>query len=167
LRERVIPPQLTQSFVQLDNDNAPVVERGRQAWKSLRIDETFEKWVAIGRAIGIGRNETMRAVHTNRPTGARWSSVFGSWLSENGFDEIDKGVRFRLQNCIDNLPAIESWRQTMSLRQRLQLHHPETVWRKWQAAARAARTTPPPNRKDMEILRLREELDAAHPEFRQ
>jgi hypothetical protein len=63
LRERVIPPQLTQSFVQLDNDNAPVVERGRQAWKSLRSDETFEKWVAIGRAIGIGRNETMRAVH--------------------------------------------------------------------------------------------------------
>jgi hypothetical protein len=55
----------------------------------------------------------------------------------------------------------------MSLRQRLQLHHPETVWRKWQAAARAARTTPPSNRKHMEILRLQEELDAGHPELRQ
>jgi hypothetical protein len=35
----------------------------------------------------------MRALHTNRPFGAQWSRVFGAWLSENTFDEIDKGVR--------------------------------------------------------------------------
>jgi hypothetical protein len=159
--------QLAQSFIQLDDDSARVVERGRQAWKSLRSDETFEKWIAIGRAIEIGRNETMRALHTNRPFGAQWSRVFGAWLSENGFDEIDKGVRSRLQNCLDNLPAIEAWRQNIGLGQRLQLNHPNTVWRKWHAAARAAAptkndgsTSPPPNRKDMEIVRLQGELDA-------
>ena len=48
--------QLAQSFVELDHDSQLVVERGQQAWKSLRSDETFEKWVAIGRAIEIGRN---------------------------------------------------------------------------------------------------------------
>jgi hypothetical protein len=46
----------------------------------------------------------MRALHTNRPFGAQWSRVFGARLSENSFDEIDKGVRSRLQNCLDNLP---------------------------------------------------------------
>jgi hypothetical protein len=162
-----MPRQLAQSLVQLDHDAERVVERGRQAWRSLRNDETFEKWIAIGRAIEIGRNEMMRLLHSNRPAGAQWSRVFGAWLSENGFDEIDKGVRSRLQNCLDNLPAIEMWRQNIGLGQRLQLNHPNTVWRKWQAAKempqRADRSTsPPPNRKDLEIVRLQEELDAAN-----
>src|SRR6267154_3248432 len=88
-----MPRPLAQSLVHLDHDAERVVERGRQAWKSLRNDETFEKWIAIGRAIEIGRNETMRLLHSNRPAGAQWSRVFGAWLAENGFDEIDKGVR--------------------------------------------------------------------------
>jgi len=41
-----MPRQLAQSLVQLDHDAERVVERGRQAWKSLRNDETFEKWIA-------------------------------------------------------------------------------------------------------------------------
>ena len=167
-----MPRALAQSFVQLDHDAERVVERGRQAWKSLRNDETFEKWIAIGRAIEIGRNETMRLLHSNRPAGAQWSRVFGAWLAENGFDEIDKGVRSRLQNCLDNLPAIEMWRQNIGLGQRLQLNHPNTVWRKWQAAKEAPKgsdrsTSPPPNRKDMEIVRLQEELDAANKKLRE
>jgi hypothetical protein len=167
-----MPRQLAHSLIHLDHDAERVVERGRAAWKSLRNDETFEKWIAIGRAIEIGRNETMRALHTNRPAGAQWSRVFGAWLSENGFDEIDKGVRSRLQNCLDNLPAIESWRQNIGLGQRLQLNHPNTVWRKWQTAQAAPKgtdrsTSPPPNRKDMEIVRLQEELDAANKKLRE
>jgi hypothetical protein len=71
-----------------------------------------------------------------------------------------------------NLPAIESWRQTIGLGQRLQLNHPNTVWRKWQAARAAPEktdgsTSPPPNRKDMEIVRLQEELDAANRKLRE
>jgi hypothetical protein len=167
-----MPRPLAQSLVQLDHDAERVVERGRQAWKSLRNDETFEKWIAIGRAIEIGRNETMRLLHSNRPAGAQWSRVFGAWLAENGFDEIDKGVRSRLQNCLDNLPAIELWRQNIGLGQRLQLNHPNAVWRKWQAAKEAPNgadrsTSPPPNRKDMEIVRLQEELDAANKKLRE
>jgi hypothetical protein len=167
-----MPRPLAQSLVHLDHDAERVVERGRQAWKSLRNDETFEKWIAIGRAIEIGRVETMRLLHSNRPAGAQWSRVFGGWLAENGFDEIDKGVRSRLQNCLDNLPAIEMWRQNIGLGQRLQLNHPNAVWRKWQAAKEMPQgadrsTSPPPNRKDMEIVRLQEELDAANKKLRE
>ena len=61
-----------------------------------------------------------------------------SWLGENGFDEIDKGVRSRLQNCIDHLPEIEAWRQNIGLTQRLKLNHPNTVWRGWQATQTAS-----------------------------
>jgi hypothetical protein len=156
---------MAQPFVKLDENSQLVVDRGRQAWKSLKSDETWEKWVAIGRAIEIGRNETMRALHTNQPKGGQWGRVFGSWLSENGFDEIDKGVRSRLQNCLDHQTEIDTWRQNIGLAQRLQLNHPNAVWRRWQAAQAAPKgpgTPPTGNRKDIEIMRLQSELDEAN-----
>ena len=160
---------MAQPFVKLDENSQLVVDRGRQAWKSLKSDETWEKWVAIGRAIEIGRNETMRALHTNQPKGGQWGRVFGAWLDENGFDEIDKGVRSRLQNCLDHQTEIDAWRQNIGLAQRLQLNHPNAVWRRWQAAKTMPKgpgSTPPANRKDIEIMRLQSELDDANRKLR-
>jgi hypothetical protein len=77
-------------------------------------------------------------LNTNQPKGRAWSQTFGAWLQENEFDQIDKGVRSRLQNCLDNLPAIEQWRQTLGLTPRLQLNHPNAVWRRFQAAQSTA-----------------------------
>jgi hypothetical protein len=159
---------MAQIVVTLDDNSQRVVNAGREAWRSLKADETFEKWIAIGRAIEIGRGEIMRLLHTNRPAGAQWSRTFGDWLAQNGFDEIDKGARSRLQNVIDNLPAIEAWRQNMGLTQRLRLNHPTVVWQNWQRAQTVTKPTgeaPAPNRKDAEIVRLQEELDAARREL--
>jgi hypothetical protein len=161
---------MTMPHINLDHDSQTVVTRGREAWKSLRADETFEKWVAIGRAIEAGKTAIMRHLHTNQPKGRAWSETFGQWLRENEFDEIDKGVRSRLQTCLDNLPDIEAWRRTLGLTLRLQLNHPNAVLRRWQAARAAPTkdpgTSPTGNRKDIEIMRLQEELDAAHKKLR-
>jgi hypothetical protein len=155
-------------------DTQIIVSRGREAWHTLRNDETWEKWVAIGRAIEAGRAAIMRLLLTNQPKGRAWSEHFGAWLRENEFDQIDKGVRSRLQTCLDNLPEIEAWRQTLGLTLRLQLNHPNAVLRRWQAARqtpaakKGSNGSPAPgNRKDMEIVRLQEELDAAQKELRQ
>jgi hypothetical protein len=90
--------------------------------------------------------------------------VFGSWLSENGFDEIDKGVRSRLQNCLDHQTEIDTWRQTLGLTQRLQLNHPNAVWRRWQTAQAAPKgpgdSSAKPGLRE-ENMRLQSELDAA------
>jgi len=156
--------------IKLDHDSQTIVTRGREAWKSLRADETFEKWVAIGRAIEAGRVAIMRFLNTNQPKGRVWSETFGQWLRENEFDQIDKGVRSRLQTCLDNLPAIEAWRQTLGLTLRLQLNHPNAVLRRWQASREAPKKgngPAPGNRKDEAIMRLQDELDAAQRELRQ
>jgi hypothetical protein len=153
--------------IKLDKDSLTIVTRGREAWRDLRNDETWEKWVAIGRAIEIGRTETMRLLHTNQPKGRAWSETFGNWLQENDFDKIDKGVRSRLQTCLDNLTAIEAWRQTLGLTQRLQLNHPNAVYRRWQSA-KAAPKGPGDNAKPGlrgEVIRLQSELDAAQREI--
>ena len=159
----------TMPTVKLDHDTEIVVTRGREAWRTLRNDETWEKWVAIGRAIEAGRAAIMRLLHTNQPKGRAWSQTFGAWLHENDFDEIDKGVRSRLQTCLDQLPEIEAWRQTLGLTQRLQLNHPNAVLRRFQASRAVPGKTAPgtPSRPSLreENMRLQSELDAAHREL--
>lgn len=152
----------------LDPNTQTLVARGREAWATLRTDETWEKWLAIGRAIEAGRTAIMRHLHTNQPKGRIWSEVFGAWLEDNEFDKIDKGVRSRLQKCLDNLTEIEAWRQTLGLTLRLQLNHPNAVLRRWQAAREAPseRNGTGKGKGYKEIVRhLQEELDAAHREI--
>src|SRR5262249_47716896 len=97
---------MQQTQIKFDRDIALVVERGRKAWRDLRRDESWEKWVAIGRVIEAGRVAIMAHLGTNYPKGRTWSEVFGAWLKENEFDQIDKGARSRLQTGIENLPAV-------------------------------------------------------------
>jgi hypothetical protein len=155
--------------VKLDHDTEILVSRGREAWKSLRTDETWEKWIAIGRALEAGRTAIMRLLHTNQPKGRTWSQVFGAWLEDTGFAQIDKGVRSRLQTCLDNLTEIEAWRQNLGLTLRLQLNHPNAVLRRWQASRADPRKGPSPTGKPglrEEVIRLQSELDAAEREIR-
>jgi len=154
--------------VKLDHDSQTIVNRGREAWHTLKSDETWEKWVAIGRAIEAGRAAIMRLLLTNQPKGRAWSEHFGNWLRENEFDQIDKGVRSRLQTCLDNLPAIEAWRQTLGLTLRLQLNHPNAVLRRWQAARAEPKGPDGKSAKPglrEEVIRLQSELDAAQREI--
>lgn len=157
------------TVTKLDHDTELLVERGREAWQSLRRDETWEKWVAIGRAIEAGRNFIMREVlHTNQPKGRAWSETFGWWLKQNGFDEIDKSVRSRLQSCLDNLPAIEAWRQEIGLTLRLQLNHPNAVLRRWQAKHQietGGDAKPATGGLKSEVMRLQTDLDTAQREL--
>jgi hypothetical protein len=169
-RSMVLRPMMARTMptIRLDPDTQTVVMRGREAWHSLKTDETWEKWVAIGRAIEAGKAAIMRVLQTNQPKGRAWSQTFGAWLADNEFDQIDKGVRSRLQTCLDHLPEIEAWRRTLGLTQRLQLNHPNAVLRRWQMSTampndRAGNNGRPGLRE--EVLRLQSELDAAHREI--
>jgi hypothetical protein len=153
--------------IKLRDDQQLVIDKGREAWASMRRDETWEKWILIGRAIEAARSALMHQLGLNRPTGKTFAIVYGEFLRENGFETIDKGVRSRLQSCLDNIAQISTWRESLGASRRLELNHPNAVWRRWQATARpAAEPDPagPPkaNPKDAEIVRLQEELDTAN-----
>jgi hypothetical protein len=138
------------------------IEHGRQAWKRIRSDSTYEDWMAVGQALDIGRSECMRTAGTNEPRGRGYNEAYSSWLSEYGFADIDKGTRSRLAECMANRSAIEAWRQALSLTERLRLNHPNGVIRKWRAAttvsAKTSPTTKPLDSLKLENLRLQEEL---------
>jgi hypothetical protein len=86
----------------------------------------------------VGRVAAMREVHVNKPEGRNYNTAFGRWLKQFGFDDLDKGVRFRLFKMMDRLAAIEAWRATLTVTERLELNHPNTVIRRFTAAT----TTP-------------------------
>jgi hypothetical protein len=105
----------------------------------------------------------MLEARTNEPTGSRYQAVFGEWLRVEGFDEIDKGDRKRLFDCIAHRDEIESWRATLPLNKRLQLNHPSTVWRNWQNGTVAGKKTAsdkplsPIAKLKQEVIRLEDE----------
>jgi hypothetical protein len=52
-----------------------VITEGREAWGRLQVREhaTWDDWLAVGRAITIGRTEAMKAANTNRAVGTRYN----------------------------------------------------------------------------------------------
>jgi hypothetical protein len=117
--------------IEFDAETTKVIAAGRAAWAKLKHDETWTDWVAVGRALSAGKAAVMGFLRTNSPAGRQWSKHFGGWLRESGFDEIDKGVRSRLEKCMDHLPEIEAWRETIGVDRRQQWNHPNTVWRRF------------------------------------
>jgi hypothetical protein len=54
-----------------------IVEQGRSAWERLRSRQraTWDEWLAVGRAIIIGRTEALKSANTNRASARRRPSV--------------------------------------------------------------------------------------------
>src|SRR5262249_53387307 len=84
-------------------------------------------------ALQIGREWAMNQAGSNKPEGKGYNVAFGEWLGKYKLDDMDKGDRSRLFGVMDNLPAIEEWRQKLTLTERLKLNHPNAVLGKWKA----------------------------------
>jgi hypothetical protein len=95
--------------------------------------------MSIARAIAAGRQATMRQLGMTEPVGARYARAFRAWLNETGFEEIEKTTRSRLLECLDNLPAIEVWRQQLQPARRRKWNLPHAVLAQWRAHRGARR----------------------------
>jgi len=108
------------------------IKKARAAWRELKTDMTWEKWVHVGHGLVLGREDAMRDSGANAPHGRRYSKAFAAWLDANDFGDIDKGDRARLFSCMDNLAAIKEWRATLTMTERLRLNHPSSMWRRYE-----------------------------------
>jgi hypothetical protein len=135
---------------------AEKVRSGQEAMS--RLCRTWDDWTAIGEALQIGQTEAMRAVGTNQPSGFRYEKAMGEWLLANGFKEIDKATRSRLLECVRHQNEIETWRARLTQEERFRFNHPNTVIRKWKAAAVATNGNAP--RKASNTTKLKESIIA-------
>jgi len=137
---------------------ADTIEKGREAWKSIRDDAHFGDWIKIGRALDIGRTEAMREAHANEPVGRGYNTAFSAWLDREGFGNMDKATRSNLASVMEHLAEINAWRTTIGDK-RHKLNHPGAVWRSWQKSTKV----PDPNRtqEPSPNAKIRESLAAA------
>jgi hypothetical protein len=116
-----------------DQEQATVLH-GQEAWDRLRHGQTWEDWKRVGAAHLIGRSRAMHEAGVNRPVGHRYNAAFAAWLKKFGFQDLDKGDRYRLFVVMDHLQEIETWRATLTPTERLRLNHPSAALRKWRSA---------------------------------
>ena len=109
------------------------IEAGQAAWKRLqeRPKATWQDWLVVGQALVVGRAEVMQEASTNRPFGLRYSRLMKKWLTQNGLNDINDQERYRVILCLENLSAIEKWRNDLPWAQRVRLNNPKAVWGRW------------------------------------
>jgi hypothetical protein len=116
-----------------EDDSDRVSRQTTEAWKRLKKDRNWADWMVVGEGLVLWREEAMKQARTNAPMGRAYNEAFGTRLTRYKLDDMDGGDRHRLFEVMDNRPAIEAYRQTLSLRDRLRLNHPSTVLRHFKA----------------------------------
>ena len=83
------------------------------AWAQIRDQSrnNFDDWIAVARALAIGRSAALNAAATNRAVGTKYNREMGRWLRDNGLDGISNQERYRVGRILENLPAISSYRE--------------------------------------------------------
>jgi len=112
-----------------------------QAWRSIKqaAGRQWGQWHVIGDGFLVGRTWAQQVSNSPRPEGRAYNTAYSEWLRRYHVHDIDKSVRACLLKCMEEWPAIEEWRATLTEAERRRLNHPTTVWRKFNAGA----PTPP------------------------
>jgi hypothetical protein len=145
---------------------------GALAIRRIRQHEDYSRWVAVGRALLRLQEEAMHFTRSNSPQGRAYTAVraaLGSRVPD--LEELDKTSKSHATWLAKNLTAVENWRSTLAVNERDKLNHPSVIKRRYDATHGATRAgdqpaLSPAARKDAEIARLQEELDAAQAKIR-
>jgi acyl-homoserine lactone acylase PvdQ len=84
----------------------------------------------------------MQVANVNRPEGKGYGTAFNEWLRRYKVDDMDKSDRAKLLRLMEQRPAIEEWRGTLTTSERLNLNNPTLAWRRWTADTRVKNPRP-------------------------
>lgn len=114
------------------------------AWARVKKAQTrlWGEWMTIGEGLLEGRRWAMRIAGVNRPEGKGYVTAYGEWLKRYKVDDMDRADRAKLLQLMEDRPAVEEWRSTLTDNERRSLNNPTLVWRKWTAATRTKKPKP-------------------------
>jgi hypothetical protein len=130
-------------MTQLEKDVDRIGRAGQAAWKRLQKCKSWTDWMAVGEALVAGRAMAMQGAKTNRPEGKGYNQLFSQYLTHYGLAEIDKSARAKLLRVMEHRGEIEDYRNALPQNLRLELNHPVTVLRRWQAATKVSKPRAP------------------------
>jgi hypothetical protein len=114
------------------------------AWQRVKKAQSrmWGEWMTIGEGLLEGRRWAQHVAHTNRPEGKGFVMAYSEWLKRYKVDDMDKSDRAKLLQLMEERPAVEEWRATLTDYERRNLNNPIIVWRKWTAATRVKKPKP-------------------------
>ena len=130
-------------MTQLEKDVDRIGRAGQAAWKRLQKCKSWSDWMAVGEALLTGRTIAMQAAETNRPEGKAYNQIFSQWLARYGLSEIDKSARAKLLYIMEHRGDVEDFRAGLPMNVRMELNHPVSVLRRWQAATKVTKPKRP------------------------
>jgi hypothetical protein len=156
---------------------------GALAIRRIRQHEDYSHWVAVGKALLRLQEEAMRLAGSNSPQGRGYTALraeLGSCVPD--LEELNKASKSHAVWLAKNLAAVEKWRKTLWFNLRDTLNHPSVIKRRYEATGgfgpalatrgfgialgEEAKPLSLAAKKDTEIARLQEELDAANAKIR-
>jgi hypothetical protein len=108
-----------------------IIRAGIDAWQAIGKADSFGHWKAIGAALAVGKAHALKVTGANAAWGQNYSRVFCDWMKEHRFDRMPKSTRSVAIELHENLAAIETWRSTLTEKQRLRLQGPLQNIRRW------------------------------------
>ena len=129
-----------------------MISSGREAWSRLRArgEKSFDDWVAVGKALALGRAQCLKLAETSKPFGKRYTAATAQWLATNGLGDLHQQERWWALKVVDHLTEIDNWRGTIDDANRRRWNHPQSAWDNWrrsQGRARSRRTRRTPTLK--------------------
>jgi hypothetical protein len=119
------------------SDSADHVAAGKAAWARLRNDHaTFDDWIAVGRALVIGRTAALKEAGTNAAVGSRYNIAMGRWLVDHQLDAVSAQERYAILKILEHLDAVTAWRDGLPEPQRRRHNHP-SLWHVFRRATKA------------------------------
>lgn len=115
----------------------PTIAAGVAAWSRLRSAATFQDWIAVAKALAVGRAECMRKAGCNTPFGSRYNAATGAWLAQHGLQGVSGQERWQCFEVLENLDAIDAWRAELDDAQRRKWAHPNSILCRWRASLSA------------------------------
>jgi hypothetical protein len=141
---------------------AELERRGEAAWERLKSNQSWDDWRQVGFLIDAYTRDAMYISKSNDRIGKAYNLALRPILDAHPWIElIHKTVRTRLQDCIDNLPAIEEWRRTLALSDQMKWNHPTTVLTRWKASRNIPTKKKRVDPRDIQIKDLEKRLEEA------
>jgi hypothetical protein len=127
------------------DDNYDRIGRAMSAaWSRVKKAQArmWGEWMTIGEGLLAGRQWAMHVAGTNKPEGKGYVTAYAEWLHRYKVDDMDKSDRAKLLQLMEDRPAVEEWRATLTDYDRRNLNNPIVVWRRWTAATRVKKPKP-------------------------
>lgn len=143
------------------------IAAGRTAFDKINSHEHFRDWLAVADALVAIREAAMDAAHTNHPQGPPYRAALKAIrIREPWTDKVDSATTTACYWLIDNLPAVQAWRDTLTFKQRDEWNHPATVRRAYERLnvvkePKPDGAAPPPQRLVLQdkVIELQAEVD--------